>query len=193
MILAISPPSQPISSLFEPVMSHHPSHLPVEELLADCEVKRTRGSGPGGQHRNKVETAVVIRHKPTDILGQASERRSQHANRTVAIFRLRINLAIGFRTEPKLIDVPSSLWTNRRTNNSTQSGGKIVIGSEHDDFPALLAEALDFVFAEDHDVAAAAKRLSISNSQLLKLIRMEPMAWQRLNEERTKLGLHKLK
>lgn len=33
----------------------------------DVETIYTRGTGPGGQHKNKVETCVVLRHTPTDI------------------------------------------------------------------------------------------------------------------------------
>src|SRR5262249_15351793 len=68
----------------------HPAALPVEELLADCDVRRTRRSGPGGQRRNKVETAVTIVHRPTTISAEASERRSQAENCTLALFRLRL-------------------------------------------------------------------------------------------------------
>lgn len=90
----------------------HPAALPQDELLAACTVQRSRRSGPGGQHRNKVETAVVIRHEPTGVRAEASERRSQLANLTQATFRLRIELAIAHRTAPAA--APSPLWTRRR-------------------------------------------------------------------------------
>ena len=76
----------------------HPAALPVEKLLTDCEIKKTRRGGPGGQHRNKVESAIVITHLPSKIVGQAGERRSQHENREVAVERLRLNLAVGWRS-----------------------------------------------------------------------------------------------
>ncbi|HRC56200.1 MAG TPA: peptide chain release factor-like protein, partial [Kofleriaceae bacterium] len=46
-------------------------------LLAQCEVDRYRASGPGGQHRNKTESAVRIRHLPTGVSAIAEESRSQ--------------------------------------------------------------------------------------------------------------------
>ena len=71
----------------------HPAALPPDVLLNDCEIRRTRRGGPGGQHRNKVETAVVIKHRPTGAVGAASERRSQDLNRQAALQRLRVNLS----------------------------------------------------------------------------------------------------
>lgn len=65
----------------------HPACLPAAELLAAHDETRTRRSGPGGQHRNKVETAVVLLHQPTGIKAEASERRSKAENRRVALRR----------------------------------------------------------------------------------------------------------
>ncbi|MCY2992774.1 MAG: peptide chain release factor-like protein [Planctomycetota bacterium] len=52
----------------------HPAALAIDQLLRECQIVRTRRSGPGGQHRNKVETAVVITHLPSGVKGEASER-----------------------------------------------------------------------------------------------------------------------
>ena len=68
----------------------HPVQLPIEKLLRECEVRHERRRGPGGQHRNKTESAVVLLHKPTGVEGQAAERRSQHDNHRVAAARLRV-------------------------------------------------------------------------------------------------------
>jgi len=50
---------------------------------ADIEVFTTRDSGPGGQHRNKTESCVVMRHRPTGIEAK-SALKSQHENRRIA-------------------------------------------------------------------------------------------------------------
>lgn len=59
---------------------------------SDIEVEFYRSSGPGGQHKNKTATAVRIRHIPTGIVVHASERRSQHLNREIAMERLKLAL-----------------------------------------------------------------------------------------------------
>lgn len=60
---------------------------------SDIEIEFYRSSGPGGQHKNKTATAVRIRHIPTGIVAQASERRSQHLNREMAMERLKRAIA----------------------------------------------------------------------------------------------------
>ena len=159
--------------------------LSEELLLRSCDIQRTRGSGPGGQHRNKVETAIVITHRPTGVTGQASERRSQHKNREVAIQRLRLNLALQVRTPVE--DPPSELWQSRIQSR------KISVSSSHFDFAVLLAEAIDRITAMEFDVSAAAKHLSVSTSQLIKFLKVEPAAMQMVNTERKERGLHALK
>ena len=42
------------------------------KLLDECEIKTSRSSGKGGQHVNKVETAVQLKHIPTGLQGVSS-------------------------------------------------------------------------------------------------------------------------
>ena len=64
----------------------------AKALERDCEVSFFRASGPGGQHRNKTETAVRVTHLPTGVVAAATEERSQSRNREVALTRLRDKL-----------------------------------------------------------------------------------------------------
>ena len=61
-------------------------------LLAECEETFFVGGGPGGQHRNKTESAVRLVHRPTGVTVTATERRSQLQNRAAALGRLRERL-----------------------------------------------------------------------------------------------------
>lgn len=54
----------------------------------DFDIQFFRDSGNGGQHRNKVETAVRVIHKESGAIGQATEDRSQHRNKQMAFKRL---------------------------------------------------------------------------------------------------------
>ncbi len=166
----------------------HPATLPPADLLANCEWGRTRSGGPGGQHRNKVETAVWIRHIPTQLEAQAAERRSAEQNKAVALGRLRRLLAVEVRCPVPLGEIRSELWKGRCSPQ-----GVIVCNSEHDDFAALLAEALDVVCASTWDVKKASLRLCCSQSQLIKLFKDHPPAIVRLNTAREVVGLHPMK
>jgi hypothetical protein len=159
----------------------HPARLPIENLLADCEFRRTKRSGPGGQHRNKVETAVVVEHLPTGIRAEANETRSQDTNRIKAIHRLRVKLALEIRTAE--LAHPSELWLSRTAN------GKLAVNAEHEDFPALLSEALDVLAERDFNPAAAVTKLNISSSQMVKFLKVEPSAMALVNRERETRGL----
>jgi hypothetical protein len=166
----------------------HPASLLDEELLKQCQIGFGRSSGPGGQHRNKVETAVFITHLPTGVEASASERRKQFENRLMALKRLRLKLAVKVRTavHPQR-HKPSELWERRR------QGAQMSINPNNRDYPALLAEAMDVIWARKFDVAGAAGLLGITMSQLAKLVRHERHAFTLLNQGRTDRGLPALK
>jgi len=162
----------------------HPAALDDEDLLADCEVSFGRTRGPGGQHRNKVETQATLTHRPSGHRGQAGERRSQADNRKVALFRLRLELARHLRAAP---EPASELWLKR------SRGGRIACNPSHRDFPALLAEALDRIVAAADEPRAAAEALGVSSSQLIKLVKQHPPSFADWNARRNSAGLRPLK
>jgi hypothetical protein len=170
------------------VTGPHPAGLSDAQLSRQCRVAFGRTSGPGGQHRNKVETAVRITHVATGIDAAGAERRSQAQNLYTARRRLRLKLALKVRT-PIAPDRyrPSDLWLRRR------QGEKLPVNPKNRDFPALLAEALDVVVACGFDVGGAAGVLGVTMSQLARLIRHEGAAFAYVNRERKARGLPTLK
>jgi protein subunit release factor B len=72
----------------------------LQRLARACRFEFYRGSGPGGQHRNKVETGVRVIHIPSGLIARASERRSREQNRTRALQRLEARLAALARVRP---------------------------------------------------------------------------------------------
>jgi hypothetical protein len=165
----------------------HPAALAEDQLLAECATQFTRRSGPGGQHRNKVETAVVLTHKPSGIRAEASERRSQAENRAMALQRLRVELAVQIRCAVDKSEVPSELWKSRA------KGRKLNVSSDHADFPALLAEALDRSVSHEFELGAAAESLGVSTTQLARFLQQSPVAWQWVNAERQSRNLRPLR
>jgi len=163
----------------------HPASLSEEALLARCELGKGRTSGPGGQHRNKVETEVTLTHE-TGITAKAGERRSVMENRRVALRRLRLALASEVRSPVGLGDARSDLWRSRTRQ------GRISCSTRHWDYPSLLAEAMDMLFACAWDPKKAAIRLDVTPSQLIKLVKEHRPAFALLNQAREAKGLHRL-
>ena len=109
----------------------------------------------------------------------------------MALKRLRLELAISIRGaidfgQTGASYTPSALWLKRCR------GGRIDVSRDHDEFPALLAEALDVLHAAAFEPRTAAQALACSPSQLIKLIKDEPRALRLINEERRKKGQRNL-
>lgn len=89
----------------------------------------TQGSGPGGQHRNKTETAVVVTHIPTGLRVRCESERSQHQNRQSALALLRARLweaetarRAGVRDEARRKQVGSGMRGDKRRTVRCQNG-----------------------------------------------------------------------
>lgn len=64
----------------------------IKILKQQIEIYCYKSSGPGGQRKNKKETAVKIKHLPTGITVIATENRSQAKNKQLALLRLQQKL-----------------------------------------------------------------------------------------------------
>lgn len=175
----------------EPVPYPHPACFSDEKVLAGCDFSKGRAGGPGGQHRNKVETLVLLHHRQTGVEAHAGERRSASENKNVALFRLRLALATEVRCAvPKgdaYGDARSELWRMRCPDTV------ISCNPEHRDYPSLLAEAMDNIAASGYDESKAAARLCCTVSQLVKLVKEHAPALVMWNAERKESGRHPLR
>lgn len=106
-----------------------------ESLERDCNLEFFVAGGPGGQHRNKVETGVRLRHRPSGLVVTATERRSQSDNREAAYERMAEKLEqLQKVRRPRKKTRPTAASKARRRENKAhksrikQSRGRI--GSE---------------------------------------------------------------
>ena len=159
-------------------------------LLGQCEVDRFRASGPGGQKRNKTDSAVRLRHGPTGLASEAVESRSQHENRARALRRLRLAIALGARvvveegTPP-----PEELGEALRVGK----GRAISMGRRDVRYPATIAALFDLIEAVGWQLSTAAERLGISTSSLARFLEADPVVWRAAQERRQALGMTALR
>ena len=139
-----------------------------EQLIAQSEVDRYRASGPGGQHRNKTESAVRLRHKASGASAIGEDSRSQHENKLHAVRRLRAAIALDVR-EPVVLEtyMPSPRLAAMVAAGTAPLGAKTKLTGE---YWAGMAELLDLLVAGNLEIAATAQRLKITTGAMSKLI-----------------------
>lgn len=148
--------------------------LDDEGLLAQCEVHTYKSSGPGGQHRNKVSSAVRLKHRPTGIMAHGDDSRSQHENKRVALRRLRRALACQLRQPIDLRDfeippvVAECLFKPRGPSPAVEL--RLEIGRKDFRFWQIAAFLLDLLEAKAGRLAEAAECLGISTSNLASIL-----------------------
>lgn len=65
-----------------------PKELLFSVTKEDCDWFVSRGTGPGGQKRNKTETKVRCVHRASGAAGESDETRDQHKNRKLAFIKM---------------------------------------------------------------------------------------------------------
>ena len=99
--------------------------LDDDALLAQCEVQAHRASGPGGQHRNKAETAVRLVHRPTGVTVEGKDERSRTQNLRIALLRLREKLERrAYRPPPRHKTKPTRASKERRVESKRKHAAK---------------------------------------------------------------------
>jgi hypothetical protein len=192
--------------------SRSPVYLEPEALERACRMERLRRSGPGGQNRNKVETAVRFYHPATGLVGEATERRYQGENRKIALERLRVEIALTVRTPvpaplapcadgnlgvlenltPQTNAAPADVRASFRWFARLQ-GGKIRVAPTSFDYAILVSEFFDVFEANDENLSATAAALETTASQIVRFLAAVPKCLEELNRRRTRRGLSRLK
>ncbi len=168
-------------------------HLIVSDdaLVAQCEVDRYRASGPGGQHRNKTESAVRLRHKLTGVSAIGEDSRSQAENKIHAVRRLRSAIALEVR-EPVGLEpyVPSSRLAAMVAGGTAPLGAKTRLTGN---YWAAMAELLDLLVAGDLEIGTTAQRLGITTGAMSKLLLHDDQVGRAVNDLRRAKGMRPLR
>jgi len=146
-------------------------------LLAQCDVHIYRASGPGGQHRNKVSSAVRLHHRPTGVSAQGRQSRSQHQNRRLALRTLRMNIACGHRREVGgddfLLPPPVAACIFKPRGKGAGQRKRLEVGRRDGRFWPVAAFVLDLLEANTGRLGQTADALGISTGNLSGFLKSE--------------------
>ena len=123
----------------------------------------TRGSGNGGQKRNKTSTAVRVVLPEYEVEASDCTERSQHRNRAAALRKLRMNLALKVRCAP-------------------QPPPRSRVALTAPEYPLYAARLLDNLADCGGNYRNAAEKWGVSPSSLLKSVERDPVLYKWLND-----------
>jgi hypothetical protein len=168
---------------------HKPDYLTLsdKELLAQCEVDRFRASGPGGQKRNKTESAVRLRHPATGLSATGTESRSQHENRARALRRLRERIAMEFRrpVDPDGYEPPAEV--------RALFGAGARPSRRNPELMRGVQSLLDLFVATECSVSATAAAVGVSTGAMSRFLLSEDILARTTNELRKARGMRPLR
>ena len=150
--------------------------LTEQALLEDCRVEVFRGSGPGGQKRNKTSSAVRVTHQPTGIHALGTESRSQAENKTRAIRRLKLRLATELRHPIDSVGFEPPAWFGQ-----VVQVGRLAVSHRNEHYARAAALVLDLLDARRGSIGDAAKLLGVTTSSVVKFLEEEPALWTAAN------------
>jgi protein subunit release factor B len=109
------------------------AQTPLLIILKDEDLRESfaRSSGPGGQHVNKVSTAVTLTHLPTGLSVTVSDSRSQSMNRRIARERLVEKLRERRQTRHREMRAATAKARRQKARRSLGEKRKLVEGKRH--------------------------------------------------------------
>lgn len=140
-----------------------------ETLGKECVFESFKGSGNGGQKRNKTSSAIRVRHLPSGVTAEDAAERSWFRNRANALRKLRLRISLLYRLDPAPLPRP-------------------VCALEHGDYPLWRAVLLDAAAACEYEPKPAAAFLGMTPSALVKLFYRDKELWESINRSRLALG-----
>ncbi len=147
-----------------------------DALLADCDVHIYKSSGPGGQHRNKVSSAVRLRHRPTGISSHGDESRSQHDNKRAALRRMRMNIACQLR-RPVAADSPLPPVVADCISGSpdihARTERRLFVGAKDHRFWQVASYLLDVLESHEGRPSESAAFVGITTGNFARMLRNE--------------------
>jgi hypothetical protein len=161
--------------------------LSDEVLLAQCDVDTYRASGPGGQKRNKTESAVRLRHRPSGLSVIAEESRSQPENKARALRRLRKAMALRLRRDVDANVAPVEVQA------CIDKRGRLDVGRRDARYLPAVGAVLDILVACKGSVSEAARRLGITTGNLSSFLTEDEDVYVEANRLRATFGLKPLR
>jgi hypothetical protein len=153
-------------------------HLSDEQLLAQCRVEAFRGSGPGGQKRNKTSSAVRLVHEQTGLAAIAGESRSQNINRRRALSRMRNKLSMYIRETVNLSGLPDVRV--------------IEISRRSEQYPAAMGRVLDVLAHAGWSLSESARLIGVSSGKLSAFLAADGPLLAEVNRQRKIKGMRPL-
>lgn len=147
-----------------------------DELLAHCRMDVARGTGPGGQKRNRTESAVRLTVEDTTIQVLCDQSRSQHRNRELALRELRLRLALECRFPTR----ESMPWSDPPPVKQPE-------------FTLWIAQVLDVVAGHGWRVGDAVQAMDVSTNRFSQAVLTDDRVARVVNRERERNGMRPLK
>ncbi len=172
--------------------------LPVELMFKNCRIERFQGSGAGGQKRNRVYSAVRLRHLKSDTVAECQEYRESQRNLDIALQRLRVALVLNLKREAFEVWIESMGDTE---NNlvfpelilAALKIFRVPCNPLHFDYPICIWDLYFALVLHQGELQPGAKLLKCSASALVRLCKQDKGMWQLLKNLRKGYGLSELK